>query len=70
MQYVPHVSEMAEHVPHGPNEGTLMVNPLLQLPTAYVLPRPLSRRLAESLSTRHRGLRFRIFESRELDVEQ
>jgi hypothetical protein len=44
----------------GPNEGTLMVNPLLQLSAAYFLFRPLFEPIAEALSTRCQGSRFRI----------
>jgi hypothetical protein len=44
----------------GPNEGTLMVNPSLQLSTAHFLLRPLFKPPTEPLSIRRRGLRFRI----------
>jgi hypothetical protein len=57
MQYVPHVSRMAEHVLHGANEGTLMVNPFATTVDNIL---PTQAPLAEPLSVRRQGLRFRI----------
>jgi len=70
MQYVPHVSRMAEHVLHGPNEGTLMVNPFATtvdniLPTQA--PLQTSRRTPQCSSP---GIAIPNFESPELDIGQ
>jgi hypothetical protein len=52
----------------GPNEGTLMVNPLLHLSIAYFLPKPLFKPLTAPQYWSPE-ITIRNFEPRELDNE-